>query len=613
MRNSPLGNENQQANIRGIIKIIPPVSKRKLLVYQLVQIALNALDVLSVALMGAIAALAINGIQSKPAGNKVQKVLEVTQLDGFTFQTQIGLLGSSAVLLMLFKVLLQYIVSKRILNLLFNVSIDLSKSLLSDGLEKKTRTELDRPFHEIQHAIGYGINATTIGTLGVLSTVISDTFLLALIGLLILMVDPLSFILSFLLFGILSLILYKRQNNRAYQVGKLQSELNISGNAQIENIFRSYREIYLNGKQEYYVEKSSNLRKKFREVYITQTLMPNLGKYTVEVSIAVSTLAMAAYQFSTQNAVHAAANLSIFLAAGSRIAPALLRIQNGLVTLKGNLGQISPTLKLLKERNRQLSRQDKFKEYSISDLVPNIEIKNLDYKFRDATEFNLKIDELQIFSGQMVAIVGKSGSGKTTLVDLMLGLRLPQRGTCNLSGMPARNAVEKWPGKIAYVPQNVEIFDGTLAENVAIGLNPEEINEKRVVELLTAVGIYEEISGASGIWGTLDSKQSGMSGGQRQRLGIARALYQQPKLIVLDEATSALDGESELEITRFLASLRSTITIVAIAHRISTVVASDKVVFMENGRVAAVGSYEELKELFKNDTIKTRILGLQTD
>lgn len=610
MNNSALVFGNQQANVKKVIKLLPKETRQKFAVYLVIQIILNILDIMSVAIMGAIGAIAISGIQSKPSGNKVQEVLKIAHLEGLTFQAQVAILGIAAVALMLFKVLLQYSFNKKIFNLLFEVSIQLSTSLLADGIEKQTKSELKNSFYEFQHAIGYGINATTIGTLGVLSTLVSDVFLLLLIGGLVFVVDPSSFLLSFTFFGLLSFILYKKQNDRAYSLGKLQSELNVAGNSQLLNIFQSYREIYLNGKQSYFVKKSSDLRENYREVYIAQLLIPNIGKYAVEVSIAVATLTMAAFQFSTQNSAHAAANLTIFLAAGSRIAPALLRIQNGMITLKGNLGQVAPTLELLGARadfqlwdvNRKVNNNEIFSS--------EIDVSELKFSYQDFRGFSLEIDNLKIEPGKMVAIIGKSGSGKTTLVDLLLGLRVPSSGECKISGVPSRQAVEKWPGRIAYVPQQVEIFDGSIAENIAIGEDVENIDLNRVTNLLKEVGLFSEIlDEQSGVWKRVDGKQDSLSGGQRQRLGIARALYHEPSLIVLDEATSSLDGESEHAITNLFATLHNKVTIVAIAHRIATVMASDLVLYMENGRIIASGSFEQLKEILGDDLSKSRILG----
>ena len=610
MGHHPLVFRIQQAKIREVIGLLPRMARRRFKVYLFIQTALNFLDVVSVAVMGLIGALAINGIQSKTPGGALQTILKMGHLDNITFQAQVAILGVLAVSLMIFKVLLQFLYNKKIFTLLFEVSVELSTSLLSDGLEKQTKSELKNSYLEFQHAIGYGINATTIGTLGILSTLVSDIFLLVVIGILVAFVDVASFLFSFIFFGAVAYILYKKQNKLAYNLGKLQSDLNVAGNTQLHNVFSSYREIYLNGKRNHFIDQATELRKSFREVYITQPLLPNIGKYAIEVSIAIATLAMAALQFSTQNAVSAAANLAIFIAAGSRIAPALLRIQNGLIILEGNLGQVAPTLELLRDRS----------EVHLPDLVnglnsgnpftPEIEVSGLNFNYQNSRSFNLAIPNLKIEPGKMVAIIGKSGSGKTTLVDLMLGLRVPHSGECRISGVPSRQAVEKWPGKIAYVPQQVEIFQGSIAENIAIGEKIENIDVKRVIELLHGVELFSEIvHDVNGIWENIGTKQNSLSGGQRQRLGIARALYPQPQLIVLDEATSSLDGESEHAITKLFATLQNKLTILAIAHRLSTVMASDTVLYMENGKIIASGTFQELKNTLGDDLEKSRILG----
>jgi ABC-type multidrug transport system fused ATPase/permease subunit len=346
-------------------------------------------------------------------------------------------------------------------------------------------------------------------------------------------------------------------------------------------------------------------------VYISQLLFPNIGKYAVEVSIALATLLMAALQFSTQNAAQAAANLSIFLAAGSRVAPALLRIQNGMITLKSNLGQVTPTLALLDGRNRiEFPKRLGSSDYN-SGFIAEIEVNNLEFRYPASNNFEIRVSSLKIEQGNMVAIIGKSGSGKTSLVDLMLGLKVPLSGECKISGIVSREAVEKWPGRIAYVPQHVEIFEGSIAENIAIGETRDNIDVSRVVDLLNAVKLFTEVvHNLDGVWQNIGGKEGALSGGQRQRLGIARALYHDPSLIILDEATSALDGESEHVITNLFLSLKSKVTIVAIAHRLSTVEASDLVIYMDKGRIIASGSFEHLKATLGSDLTKARILGL---
>lgn len=611
MRDSPLFFRKQQGLIREVLGLLPKAPLKSFKLYTFVQLLFNVLDVASVAIMGAIGALAINGIQSNSTNSTVQEVLDILNLSSFSFQVQVAVLGISAVSLMLFKVVMQYTFNKKVFTLLFGVSIELSKSLLSDTLEKQTKSELRVSYQEVQHAIGYGINATILGVLGVFSSLISDVFLLVLIGFLVVTVDPATFIISFLFFGTLSYLLYSKQNTRAYNLGVLQSQLNVLGNSQLQNTFLSYREIYLNGKQNYFVNKDADLRGKFRHVYISQLLFPNIGKYAVEVSIALSTLLMAAYQFSTQNAAHAAANLTIFIAAGSRIAPALLRIQNGMITLKGNLGQVTPTLELLNTRHNPEIQHKTIASQDSSDFNPELEVNDLCFKYPSSKNFELEISGLKIGRGEMVAIIGKSGSGKTSLVDLMLGLKVPVSGECLISGIPSREAVKKWPGRIAYVPQHVEIFEGSIAENIAIGEIQENIDVTRVIKLLKAVKLFAEvINDVDGVWKNIGGKQGTFSGGQRQRLGIARALYHEPSLIILDEATSALDGESEHIITELFLSLKSKVTIIAIAHRLRTVQASDSVLYMENGKIIASGSFEQLRASFGSDLRKVRILGI---
>jgi ABC-type bacteriocin/lantibiotic exporter with double-glycine peptidase domain len=213
-----------------------------------------------------------------------------------------------------------------------------------------------------------------------------------------------------------------------------------------------------------------------------------------------------------------------------------------------------------------------------------------------------------------VAIVGPSGSGKTTLADLILGVVSPDNGRIEISGLSPGTAISTWPGAISYVPQDVNISNSTLLENIALGYPRTEIDidwAQQAVEQVNLNSLIGELEKTNE--SKLGDRGGKLSGGQRQRIGIARALYTKPRILLLDEATSALDGETELVVTNSLSSLDSRTTLITIAHRLSTVRNADLVVYMENGAVIATGTFLEVRNKVPNFDRQANLMGLKRD
>ena len=199
--------------------------------------------------------------------------------------------------------------------------------------------------------------------------------------------------------------------------------------------------------------------------------------------------------------------------------------------------------------------------------------------------------------GQHVAFIGPSGAGKTTIVDMILGLIEPSRGVIKVGSSNYSHTDLIKNNLISYVPQSPGIVSGSIAENVALGIDKDQIDTERVLSALRTAHLADFVNTLpDGIWTSVGSQADALSGGQIQRLGLARALYGKPKLIVLDEATSALDASSEAYISSSLKELGQDVTVIVIAHRLSTVQHSDVVFVVENGSITASGSFMHLRK-----------------
>lgn len=593
--------------------VLSRADRRKVLAVVFLQISFGLFDLLGVALIGVIGALAITGVQSREPGNRVSEVLEFLQLDGQSLQIQVAVIGISAAILLIGKTIFSVVFTRRILFFLSRRGAKLSGTLVSKLFSQSLLTVQSKSMNETMYAVTGGVNIITVGVLGTTVTLVSDISLLAVMGLGLVFVDPLVAVSTFAVFGLIGFSLYKMMHQKARILGLEQAEITIKSGEKVLEVIRSYRETVVRNRRDYYSRVIAKQRLELADISAEMSFMPNISKYIMEITVVIGSLIICGIQFLVQDAARAVAVLSIFLAASTRITPAILRLQQGAISVKSSLGAASPTLELIEslEHVSPTTRSSDEVEYEHIGFNASVEIKEVAFTYPGNKRPALSNVSLTIKPGQIVALVGPSGAGKTTIVDVLLGILPPQSGTVLISGLSSLDAIEKWSGAISYVPQDVMISNGTVRENVSMGY-PEDISRDEFVwDALKVAQLSEFIASLpGGLDSQVGDRGTKISGGQRQRLGIARAMFTKPQLLVLDEATSSLDGETEANISDAIQAMRGTVTVVMIAHRLSTVRNADVLVYLEDGKIRSVGTFEEVRSQVPDFDRQAQLMGL---
>lgn len=606
-------NKSHFSVISESFKILTKEDKRKLGIVTVLQVLMGFLDLIGVAAVGLVAALSINGVQSRPPGTRVSQLLDVLGIGEVKFQTQVAILAGMAAIILISRTLASMYFTRKIFYYLSRRAAVISSKLVSKLLAQDLLSIQSRSSQETLFAVTSGVGMLMLNVIGTVINLASDLFLLLILSGGLLAIDPLIALMTFVLFASVSLILYFSVQNRVNVLGNESARLTIKSNEKILEVLNSYRELFVRNRRSFYSKEIGQTRLQLANTSAELAFIPNISKYVIEITLVFGAVAMCAIQFVLKDASHAIATLSVFLAAGSRIAPAILRIQTGAIAVKSSAGPVGITLDLYNNFAEEAidDQRDVALEVVHQGFKPNLRISNVNFKYPGASTPTIIDACLEVREGEVIAFVGPSGAGKTTLVDLALGILTPDSGDIEISGISPTGAIAHWPGAIAYVPQDVQIIDASILSNVAMGFPESEQRSELAFEALRISQLDEflEVKNQD-LSSRVGERGSKLSGGQRQRLGIARALYSRPKLLVLDEATSSLDGQTESDISEAIFSLRGNVTVLLIAHRLSTVRNADRVIYMEAGKILADGTFQEVRGKIPNFDSQAALMGL---
>jgi ABC-type multidrug transport system fused ATPase/permease subunit len=599
--------------IKKVLLLLDKKDRFKLFLVLIINTFLAFLDLLGVALIGITSAILIRGLQGLAVGDQVKSILELLNLDGLPQSSLLILLGGSAIFFFILKTILSVYFLRRTLMYMSIRNAQISSSLVSKMLNRPVEKIFSKSIqHQIYNVTG-GVERLVGGAVTSLVVIASDLVLLLVILVGLMLVDPITSAATFVIFTGIAFLLYYLLHKRVELLNTKMTYQNIYFNQKISEGINSFRDLFIKGGREFYVNEIRKTKMQLAGFDAENKFIPNIGKYTIEIAITLGIAVVAGIQFYLFDSNRAIAVISVFLAASTRIAPAIIRLQQNVIQVKSSLSAAKPTFELIYELNgvNELGRIETVISTNHTDFSPRVKLSNLKFTYSDAPENTIQDISLEVSEGKFIAFVGPSGGGKSTLIDLILGLLAPSSGSILISSITPVEAIKRWPGSIGYVPQDVFIENSTVKENICLGFNPELVSDDLVWQALQLADLSDFVKGLEGqLSYRISDAGKNLSGGQRQRLGIARALLTKPKIVIFDEATSALDAETENRVSESILKLTGECTVIFIAHRLSVVRSADMIYYIDKGKIISQGTFEELRSINTDFNNQANFMGI---
>jgi ATP-binding cassette subfamily C protein len=579
-----------------------------------VRIVANVLDIAGTILMALLVSFIAAVLSGLEIPIQMVQLLQFFSIEGFTPRDQVLIIGSVTVAIFFLKPAL-------LLPLNFQIARRMQMNgavVTGEMFQKFMRLPISSVRQWSTPDITYVMNSGMAGVVSILVasvTLAGEISLLISLSLTLVFVNPwmtLSLALYILLlFWFLTWI----SGARMRKAGQVLGENNAQLTKNVLESMSAFREISVAGLINRRNKDFLNNRKSVAKSLSTAEFLNQIPRFAVDLALILGIVLVAVFQVGQENLVLAAGTTVLFLTAATRMLPTVGPIQGSINGIANYVGQVERFYRFKNWLDQQEIVQVKdiedFKNHSKFDLQFSIECKNLSIKYPNSDSHAVKNITFTSKHGDSLAIVGTSGSGKTTLADAVLGLLIPQTGEVLLGGRTPLQIRNSFPGSMSYVSQDVALLDGTIKENVSLGLPENLIDLAKVEKALRRAHIWDFVQSLPEKLDTVVGERgTRLSGGQRQRIGIARALYSEPLLLVLDEATSALDAETEAAITDMLKELHGEVTVIAIAHRLSTVQHSDLVLFLRDGVLVDQGKFAQLVAKHPDLARQASLLGM---
>lgn len=572
--------------VRRLLAVLPEGTRAFVVTFAVLQSALALLDVAAIGLLAVVLAPLLTGSSATlPVLGTLSEPAE--------FRTVLLVVGALIIAKSVLAIALQRWATIRFARF----EQVLGAQLLAGTFRAPWTERLSRNATDIVRSTDVGVGATVSGVLIPFCQLAGEvvTFV-AVLGVL-LVAEPLLASATVLYFTAVAALLYLWVLRRAVKAGQDNRTYSARAVRLMSEMVHALKEITLRGRSQELADLVLSVRARSSRARADQTFLGAIPRYVLEAALIGGLGLGAAIGYLTtpdDGVAGALAAVALFGVAGFRIVPSLTRFQTILAQTGANQPFADQVLAEI-DRNRRYTDPPPDPGEPLAPSSRTLRLDGVTFSYPGAATPAVDGVSLALPFGQTLALVGASGSGKSTLVDLVLGLLEPQHGEIRIGDQPLSRVLTDWRSRVGYVPQEVALFDASIAHNVALAWSEDSIDEDRVRRALARAQLLDVVEARpEGIHAPVGDRGLALSGGQRQRLGVARALYTDPLVLVMDEATSALDTSTEAAVTAAIAELQGEVSVIVVAHRLATIRYSEQVCFLRDGHLMASGTFAEV-------------------
>lgn len=438
--------------------------------------------------------------------------------------------------------------------------------------------------NEILYGLTHSTNVIFSQTLSIATSLVGEFALLLAVSIYLASTNLVLFLVISLFFGVVGAGMQYFLGTRASRIGAEAQENLMRAQATAMGSLENLRQLRVFGIPETFVQRFSRDRTSLAHQNALNSILVALPRYITEIAVMLGVGFLILLRSNDSGVSVGAPTIAVFLVGIFRIVASMLPIQSGLTALGKNRAETVLAYEMLSRAAGSSARPSQEPSRVSASFIS---VQDVGFHYPSSNEQLYSGLCLEVMKGEFIAITGRSGSGKSTLADLLLGLRMPTSGRISIAGLPLSDFIEANPGKLGYVPQKINLLDSTLRENLLLGRHgTKQLSDQALTDVLVSLGLESLLQTLpQGLDTRLGENGVELSGGQVQRVGLARALVSRPIVLILDESTSALDSETSALVTGLIEKLKGEITLIVVAHHPETIKAADKVFVLRQGKL----------------------------